>query len=340
MEKYKIETLEKKAIWEGFVLSQKPKSFLQSWNWGEVNKLLGKRIFRLGIFKGGRLVGVCLAIEEKARRGSHLLIPGGPLFDWTEKPLVRFFLKKLRDLAKKEKVWFIRFRPELPDSEEARRLFLRSGFLPAPMHLHAENTLVLDITPKEEEILAKMRKTTRYLIKKSLTLNLLMEVTPDPGKTKILQRLQGETVARHRFVPFPKLLFDSQLMTFAKDNQALLFICRKGKTALAAAIIIFYGKIAYYHHSASSVKFRDLPFNYFLQWEIIQEAKRRGCKYYNLWGVAPTDDPRHRFAGVTLFKKGFGGERLDWLHAHDLPLSPFYWLTYVFETGRRILRRL
>ena len=65
-----------------------------------------------------------------------------------------------------------------------------------------------------------------------------------------------------------------------------------------------------------------------------------GLKYYDFWGIAPTDDPNHRFAGVTIFKKGFGGERIDWVHAHDLPVSPLYKLTYVFETGRRIRRNL
>ena len=81
-------------------------------------------------------------------------------------------------------------------------------------------------------------------------------------------------------------------------------------------------------------------FSYFLQWQIIKEAKNRGIKYYNFWGIAPNDNPNHRFAGVTMFKTGFGGERIDWLHAHDLPISNKYWLTYLFESGRRIFRRL
>ena len=73
---------------------------------------------------------------------------------------------------------------------------------------------------------------------------------------------------------------------------------------------------------------------------MIKEAKKRNLKHYNFWGIAPNDNPRHRFAGVTLFKTGFGGKRIDWLHARDLQISPFYYLTYFFETVRKILRRL
>lgn len=301
---------------------------------------MGDKVFRLGFLADTKLVGVCLVIKQEARRGPHFLVPGGPVLDWENKELVKFVISTLKNLAKEEKVWFIRFRPELLDTKENRGIFSAFGFIQAPMHLHAENTWVLDITLTEDEILAGMRKGTRYLIRKSLKEGLSFEGTTNPKATEILKNLQEETVARHKFVGFSEKLFGAQLETFGRDDQARLFICRKGRMPLVAAIIIFYGDYAYYHHSGSSNRYREIPSSYYLQWKVIQEAKKRGCRYYNFWGIAPKDNPRHRFAGVTLFKKGFGGERLDWIHAHDLPIQPLYWPTYVFETGRRIFRRL
>jgi lipid II:glycine glycyltransferase (peptidoglycan interpeptide bridge formation enzyme) len=171
-------------------------------------------------------------------------------------------------------------------------------------------------------------------------MGLRFEESINPKDADILARLQEETVIRHKFVGFPKEIFVAQLETFGRDNQASLFLCKKGQEVLSAAIIIFYNDIAYYHHSASTLKYPKIPASYFLQWHIIKEAKRRGCKLYNFWGIAPTDNPRHRFAGVTLFKKGFGGRQVDWLHAQDFPTSPFYWLTFFFELGRKFARRL
>lgn len=301
---------------------------------------MGDKIFRIGFFEGDMLVGVCLAIRQKAKRGPHLLIPGGPIIDWNNEKLVKTFIEGIKKKALEEKVWFVRARPEIPETVVSRKFFKNLGFIPAPMHLHAENTWVLGIAKNEEEILSGMRKTTRYLVRKSLNLGFEIEVSVDPKDARILKRLQDATVERHKFVGFPEALFAAQLETFARGNQACLFICKKGKEVLAAAIVIFYGEYAYYHHSASSSKLKELPFTYFLQWNIIREAKKRGCKYYNFWGIAPTDASRHRFAGVTLFKKGFGGGRVDWLHAHDLIVSPLYWVTFIFETGRRILRGL
>ncbi|MDO8503158.1 MAG: peptidoglycan bridge formation glycyltransferase FemA/FemB family protein [bacterium] len=340
MANYAVKEINSKEEWEDIVLSYKPQSFLQSWNWGETNRLVGSKILRLGFVKSGKLVGACLLVEQKAKRGLHMLIPGGPLIDWEDEELTKFVLNTLRETAKQYDAWFVRIRPEIIDSPESRKMFAKLGLIPAPMHLHAENTWVLGLTSTEEEILANMRKTTRYLIRQSLKQGLKFEESQNPDDAHILKKLQDETVARHKFVGFSEKLFRAQIETFGKDKQASLFMCKKGEEVLAAAIIIFYGDIAYYHHSGSTLTHPKIPASYFLQWEVIKEAKRRGCKLYNFWGIAPTDDPKHRFSGVTLFKKGFGGARIDWLHAHDLSTSPLYRATYIFETARRIIRRL
>jgi len=340
MVNYEIENITNKDLWEKFILSKNPKSFLQSWAWGETNEREGTKFFRLGLKKNGKLVGVSLIIKENAKRGPHFIIPGGPILDWGDVKLVNYFISTIKDLAKKEKVWFIRIRPELLDTSENRQLFKKLGAIYAPMHLHAENTWILDIVPSEEFLLVGMRKSTRYLIKKGLTQNLNLEITSNPKSAEILFKLQKETIKRHNFVGFPKSLFEKEIEAFAKDKNASVFICRMGKIPLACAIIIFYGDTAYYHFSASTMKYPKIQASHFLQWEIIKEAKKRGIKYYNFWGIAPENSHHHRFAGVTLFKTGFGGERVDWLHARDFPVSPSYYLTYIFETFRRIFRKL
>lgn len=340
MAKYEVKNITDKDTWEKFVLSNGPKTFLQSWAWGETNEKEGIRIFRLGFKKDGKLIGISLIIRENAKRGSHFIIPGGPILDWNDRKLVNYFISILKALAMKEGVWFIRIRPELLDSLENRQLFKKLGAIYAPMHLHAENTWILDITPTEDQLLANMRKSTRYLIKRSLTQSLNLEISSDPKSAEILFKLQKETIKRHGFVGFPKSLFEKEIEAFAENKNTSVFICKMGKIPLACAIIIFYGDTAYYHFSASTMKYPKIQASYFLQWEIIKEAKKRGMKYYNFWGIAPENSHNHRFAGVTLFKTGFGGGRVDWLHARDFPILPFYWITYIFETTRRIFRRL
>jgi lipid II:glycine glycyltransferase (peptidoglycan interpeptide bridge formation enzyme) len=337
---YKLETNIDKGEWESFLLSNSPHTFLQSWYWGEVRQAMGSKIFRWGIEKRGKLEAVCLIIKEEARRGPYLLVPAGPVMNWDNEDIRSFFLDEIIKLARKENVWFIRLRPELEDSPLWTKRLRRWGFFPSPMHVHAENTWVLEIDKNDEELLTGMRKSTRYLVRKSLKLGFSLNISDDPQEASLLYKLQQKTAQRHSFVGFSEKLFFNEIKFFGKDNLAKVFVCNYKRKPLAAAIIVFYGNSAYYHYSGSVSEYNKLPFSYFLQWMIIQEAKKRKLKFYNFWGIAPNDDPSHRFAGVTLFKTGFGGKRVNWLHAQDFPLTPLYWVTFIFETLRHFYRRL
>lgn len=331
-----------KEIWERFVISKNPESFLQSWNWGETHKNMGCKIFRKGFYNNGELVGVMQLIDQKAKRGHHLILPGGPLLDLDNPEYCKVFRNEINKISIDLGAWFVRIRPELVDTKENRDLFNRIGFIRAPMHLYAENTRIIPINKSDEEILLSMRKNTRYSIRKSWKQGFKLEITTDPEKVELLYTLQKNTVKRHGFVGFSKKIFQEQLRTFGKDHQAALFLIKDPHDKVhVAAIIIFYGKRAYYHHSASSEESRHNYAAYFLQWSVIQEAKRRGCEKYNLWGVSPDmHDKKHRFYGVTVFKQGFGGEKIDWLPAHDYHTSLLYWTTYGFECIRKLQRRL
>lgn len=340
MSKYKIKKITSKKVWESYLLNQKPGTFLQSWNWGEVNQEVGYKVYRFGFYDGNKLVGLCQIIDQPAKRGHHLLIPGGPVINYENLKLFSFVTGFLKKLALESGAWFVRIRPDIGETEKNVELLDKHGYVSSPMHVHGENTLILKIDRDEEEILKEMRKNTRYSIRKSLNEGFIMTYTKNPNKSEILETLQEETVKRHHFIGFSKKLFRAQIKYFGKDNQAELFITKHNNEPQVAAIIIYYGEKAFYHHSGSSESARKSNASYFTQWQIIKRAKKLGIKYYDFWGIAPTDNPKHRFHGVTVFKRGFSGEQKNWLHARDLPIKRIYYMTYIFETLRRFIRRL
>jgi len=340
MSKYEVREVTNKKEWEGFLLSRKPGTFLQSWNWGEVNISQGFKVIRLAVYEGLKIIACAQMIFQPAKRGRHYLIPGGPVADYSKTDALKILLDDIKTKAKEDGAWFVRVRPDEKSTDILLKEFKDFGFVRSPMHVHGENTIVLDITNDLDDILKNMRKTTRYLIRKSENSGLSLEIFKDSKQIDILTSLQEDTVKRHKFIGFSEKLFKLQMDIFGNEGQALFFVCKMKNIPLAAAIIMLYGEKAFYHHSGSSNEGQKTNSSYFMQWEIIKEVKRLGYKYYDFWGIAPTDNPNHRFAGVTTFKKGFGGERLDWLHAQDLIISPMYWLTYVFETFRRKFRRL
>jgi len=75
---------------------------------------------------------------------------------------------------------------------------------------------------------------------------------------------------------------------------------------------------------------------YKLHWEIMQEAKKRGCKCYDMFGIAPNDDEKHPWAGISKFKKQFGGQEFTSLGSWDMVFSSVkYRLFKIAEKFRR-----
>ncbi len=106
-------------------------------------------------------------------------------------------------------------------------------------------------------------------------------------------------------------------------------------------MVIFWSGIGFYHQAASLSKYAKFSIPYLLQWEAIKEAKKRGCKLYDFWGFTdPEKEPKHPWAGPTLFKMGFGGYKKEYVKTQDFPLSKKYWLTYIFEKLRKTKRGL
>jgi len=333
-----VKQIENKTVWEGFLSKQKEKTFLQSWNWGEFQEKMGNKIWRLGVVENDSLVGLALVVRVAAKRGTFLLIQHGPLGQGLE-----VLFEEIKKIGKEEGAAFIRVAPLLERNEENEKLFSGLGFKPSPMHASAyEATWKLDLGPTEEELLAGMRKTTRYLIRQTLNnKDIVIEKSEKLEDIEIYQKLNTEVAKRQGFVPFSLEYTKSEFSTFLKDNQDLLLFGKYQGEVVAAALVVFWSGIGFYHQAASSVMHSKLSVPYLLQWQAIREAKVRGCALYDFWGyVDPKENPKHPWAGPTLFKMGFGGRAFQYLETQDLPLSFKYWLTFVFEKLRKLKRGL
>ncbi|MBI4091820.1 MAG: peptidoglycan bridge formation glycyltransferase FemA/FemB family protein [Candidatus Levybacteria bacterium] len=332
-------TIDKKSEWEGFIAKHPEANFLHSWYWGEFQKQIEREVIRIGFYSNSKLVGVMLTIVEPAKRARYLIVPGGPIIDWNNKGLVIAFGKELRNLGKIYNCVFARLRPQLEDNDLSRKTFRKLGFSRAPMYLHAELTSQLDIRKTEEELLRNMRKATRHEIKKALTLGIKIEQNGDRNIVEFY-KLQIDTAKRQKFVPFSKDFLETQFEIFIKNDKAILYTAKYKRKILAQAFIIFYGAEAVYHYGASTEFGRKYPGAYLIQWEAIREAKKRNMSRYNFWGVSPIDSNDHRFKGLSLFKRGFGGQDVAYLPAQDLVFNrPRYLINYLIEKSRRALRR-
>src|SRR3989338_6991580 len=131
-----IREIQSKGEWEGFLEGCKDKTFLQSWGWGEFQEMMREKIWRLGVFEGRDLIAVALVVKVKAKRGTFLLVPHGPVttnpkseirnpkqIQNSKSQIFKTLIEKLRELAQQEDAGFIRINPIWSRNSENISLF-------------------------------------------------------------------------------------------------------------------------------------------------------------------------------------------------------------------------
>ena len=96
---------------------------------------------------------------------------------------------------------------------------------------------------------------------------------------------------------------------------------------LSAAMFILYGDEVVYLFSGSDEKYmKDYNAQYELQWHMIKYASEHNFKRYNFYGIHGLPDDTQK-DGVYEFKKGFGGQVLEYVGTWELPIDhKFYQL--------------
>jgi lipid II:glycine glycyltransferase (peptidoglycan interpeptide bridge formation enzyme) len=253
------------------------------------------------------------------------------------------FFENVCKLAQEEKTIFYRLEFDIPKEEVRPRIssLLSTGYQKAFEEMQPEHTLILDLTKSEEEILAQMKPKGRYNIKIGSKNNLKLLSSNKKGELlENFYKLYRETAQRQKITFRGKAYFEKLLDKLGRKEYAQVYNVTTEiegvQKTLAATVIVFSNDKAIYLFGASSSEYRNLMAPYFMQWAIIKEAKRKGCKKYDFFGIAPNDDENHPWAGITRFKKQFGGYEVQILGSYDLVFRP---LEYKFFKMAETLRR-
>ena len=324
------------AAWRKILRRFPEANFLQSPSWGEMNRLIGYR----PIILQPEPHTWCLAIVKSAKRGRYLEVPGGPLLDWQNSAEVQRMFAALKTFARETHCVFIRLRPQLLKTDQHLALLASLNLRRAPMHLHAEHTVMLDLTKSEADLMKNLRRQTRYEVRRAAKLGLTVDWSNSEAIFREFERVQSDTAARQHFVPPSLRTLLAERLAFG--DQARLYVARTADAQpVAYGLILMAGDEAEYFEAASTDLNRKLPGSYALQWQVIRDLKALGLKRYNLWGIAPPGAKHHRYAGVTTFKTGFGGDLVEYVPAHDLVLKPGrYLIDLAVETIRKKRRHL
>lgn len=360
--------------WNSLISKLPSPHFLQTDEWGQVKAKYGWEPIYLIWKKEGRMIeardenllssfdsqpsAAALILKRQiirngfAARLSVLYSPKGPLLDWADQPLRARVLNDLQAFAKKEGAIFLKMDPDVvlgtgipsresdvPDKagQSIQSELMRKGWRYSADQIQFKNTVLIDLSPSEQELLAQMKQKTRYNIRLAEKKGVTLRVGTSDDFA-MLYRMYAETSIRDRFVirdeGYYKRAWGTFLMaanapiTNLQSPRAEPLIAQVDNEPVAAIFVFYFAGRAYYVYGMSRDVHREKMPAYFLQWEALRRAKANGCRVYDLWGAPDVFDESDSMWGVYRFKEGLGGKVVRTLGAWDFAPNPLWYKLY------------
>lgn len=237
-------------------------------------------------------------------------LPKGPLGNnWQE------LWPAVDALCKQNRAIFLQVEPDLfePLPENFVQTCL-AGFVTEPETIQPRRTIVVDLQPDEDLLLAAMKQKTRYNIRLAKKHGVEVRTSTDIAT---FHRLSETTGNRDGFYIHPLAYYQKAHELFAPQGECVLLEAVHNGTVLAGLMLFLKGKRSWYFYGASDDTSRNLMPTYLLQWEAMCYAKNQGCTSYDLWGIPDEDEAKLEAEfmqrkdglwGVYRFKRGFGGQ--------------------------------
>lgn len=265
-----------------------------------------------------------LAILKKTPTGNYLYCPYGPVAETPEN--FKKALKSLKELAKRENAIFIRIEPQNPQ-------FLKN--LPKTTQkstdLNPKETWALDLTGTDDDLKKKLPSRLLRYYKNREKQGITIEKSNNPDDIKHLLNLQ-KALAKEKGI---STFSENYLKTELKQPFATLYLVKHNGEIIAAGLIFDDDTTRYNLQGAQSEEGRKLHATGILTIRLILDAKEKGLKTFDFWGIAPENAPKnHPWAGFTGFKKTFAGYEKKYAGTYDLIETPLKYKLY------QILRKI
>jgi len=329
--------------WDGFLETKPDTGFMQSSWWADFRTSYGYEHFGIILKDPNGIVGGALVLKfSYAPDRCFYYIPEGPVLPSDESIAGEVFQAILGEIEERRKT-----EPEVVSHLRIEPRWQRlpgfvSGFRIVPpftdLFREPRNTLCIDLRPAEEAILAQMKPKGRYNIRVAQRHGVsVIEDSSDKGLADFL-RIYRRTVARQNMNVKPRSYFRALLSMLTIRRQGSIFFAEYKGKRLATAVVVYFGRRTTYFFGGSLAWHRRVMAPYLLHFEIMRQARNQGHEWYDLWGVAPANDPAHPLQNISVFKRKLGGVELNLVPTLDYIYDPAAYKDYqgVAAPGRSI----
>lgn len=333
------------AAWQDFLARTASGDFLHDWEWAAVAAFDGQPQRRFVAEQEGRVVALVAAQVRSLPFGrTFWYVPHGPVLDFDDPRAgerLRALTIGLREAGRRAGALAVKLEPRVEANSGAAALFDALALRYDARTLQVGQTRLLTLGD-DDTMLAAFDKDTRYAVRRAEREGVTVRVLSDGQADEPIDRLHELVVETQRRAGFPMPSRGRYRLVWhalAGAGRARILEAWLGERLLASGMLVLEGERSFYLFAGSLREGRGEPkryATYALQWAMIREARSHGIRVHDLWGIAPPGaGPDHRWYGVGLFKKGFGGREVVWAGSWDVVVSP---TLYRLRTAAGMLR--
>ncbi|WP_162560163.1 lipid II:glycine glycyltransferase FemX [Methylotetracoccus oryzae] len=192
------------------------------------------------------------------------------------------------------------------------------GFREVGEYFHVpRDTLLIDLTHSDTDILAQMKPKGRYNVAVARKHGVV--IVEDASEQGVIDfcEMQTEMCERKGIKGQGSDYYQRLIPLLARTGQGGVYFAEYQGIRLAAAVVIIFGNVATYLYGASRATQRNVMAPYLLHFHIMREAKARGCEIYDLFGISPRHEAESGWTSFSEFKRKLGGREMSWVPSLD-----------------------
>ena len=303
--------------WNAFLGKARGGSYAQTSLWALAKLAAGYRAQRFTLRASNGIVGGAqLLLRPVPLVGAVGYVPLGPVVAEDDPDLADAVVDHLKWLANEQKIVYLAVQP--PQQHQSFTKRLRSlGFFPCFVNLAPTASVVIDLSKGLDELLSKMRRTTRYNIRYGQRKGIQVREGGPQDLDTFHELLLATARRQGNFRPLGREYLSELWRLFAPAGHLKMFLAEYEQHVLSAALLMNFGDTAIYWKGCWSGEHSNLHPNESLQWTAIQWAKAQGYCHYDFGGIprplaksvlrgdTSSESGNH---SVASYKLGFGGE--------------------------------
>ena len=327
-------------------------NFFQTAERAELRRKMGWQVYLLGVKDDAKIVAGSLLMA----RGGDALVQLGPIMDFSNTKLLKFWIKSVVEFAKKHNFVVLEvFPPAIIsvrdvkgevvksfDSAKIEKEFTEAGFSYMGRTVELENKAnrwmaVKDLRGFKDmgEVRASYKKNVRNKLRKispELEVYELKEKAEIPMLAEAVDESNHKNGVVSRYLSYYEWMWDA----WGENTRFVVARRKEDKAVVAGRILIYHPNEVVSFISGTTQRYKQLNGMTYLQDWLLDDCLKRGVRRANFYGIDGDFSPENK---LLEFKSGFGVDIEEYVGGFRLILNPRkYRLNNAKKAGMKVLR--